>query len=135
MESLRGAALSEAARDAFSLIHFPMLCGIVAVAVTVEAAVAHPHEPLDIASRGILASGLVLFVGGTAAAVWRATGTWLVPRLVATSVTAVAITALPGLSPAVTLGMAAAGTALVAAVEHSSGRVHSTIGAARSDAH
>jgi low temperature requirement protein LtrA len=134
MESLRGAALSEAARDAFSLIHFPMLCGIVAVAVTVEAAVAHPHEPLDIASRAILASGLVLFVGGTAAAVWRATGTWLLPRLVATSVTAVAITALPGLSPAVTLGMAAAGTALVAAVEHSSGRVHSTIGAARSDA-
>ena len=133
MESLDGAALSEAARDAFSLLHFPMLLGVVAYAVAIESAVAHPHDPLPAAVRGVLAVGLLLFVGGMALAVRRAAGSWLVPRLVAISVTAVALVAAGGVPPLVTLVMAWAGTAAVAALERAPGGVHAGFGAGRAD--
>jgi low temperature requirement protein LtrA len=129
MEALSGAGLSETARDAFSLLHFPMLGGVVAVAVAVEASVAHPHEPLTLAARGTLAAGVLLFVGGTAATVRRVTGIWLLPRLAAAGTTSASIVALGGVLPAFTLVLAAAGATVVAVAEHASGRMRAALGA------
>jgi len=132
MEELGGSALSEAARDAFSLFHFPMLMGIVAYAVGVEAAVSHPHDPLDPGSRGALGLGLLLFVGGTAAATRRVVGIWLLPRLVLTVATAVGVVALSGVAPAVSLGLSLAGVVAVTLVERAPGRAGSALGGGRS---
>jgi low temperature requirement protein LtrA len=43
LAAARGSAQSRMARDAFSLIHFPLLCGVIAYAAVVEAVVSHPH--------------------------------------------------------------------------------------------
>jgi low temperature requirement protein LtrA len=72
--SRAGYARSCMARDVFSVLHFPMLCGVIAMAAATEEALAHPDEPLDASGRVFLAAGAVLFVCGTAAATWRATG-------------------------------------------------------------
>jgi low temperature requirement protein LtrA len=69
-----GGVRSTMARDVFSVIHFPMLCGVIAMAAATEQALAHPDEPLAVATRLALGGGAALFVCGTAAALWRATG-------------------------------------------------------------
>jgi low temperature requirement protein LtrA len=62
------------ARDVFSVMHFPMLCGVIAVAAATGQALAHPDQPLLPGVRVTLGAGAALFVCATAAAVWRATG-------------------------------------------------------------
>ena len=61
-----GHARSAMARDTFSVLHFPMLCGVIAMAAATEAALAHPHEPFAFDLRIALGAGAVLFVCGTA---------------------------------------------------------------------
>lgn len=72
LASVDGAALSTLARDAYSILHFPMLLGVIAFAATVEHALAHPSDPLGLAGRALLASSVLLFVGGMALALRRA---------------------------------------------------------------
>ena len=60
LESRRGAEQAMMARDVFSLIHFPMMCGVIAYAASVEVAVAHPDQPLPLAARVALAVGLTV---------------------------------------------------------------------------
>lgn len=75
-----GNARSCLARDAFSVMHFPMLCGVIAVAVAIEEALLHPEVPLGVGMRIALAVGVILFECGAAAAIWRATGQLLLWR-------------------------------------------------------
>jgi len=51
LESIRGAKQTRLARDVYSLIHFPMLCGIIAYAFAVEETAAHPGQPLPFEAR------------------------------------------------------------------------------------
>jgi low temperature requirement protein LtrA len=100
----KGIARSALARDMFSVLHFPMLCGVVAIAVATAEALAHPGRVLATDLRLGLGGGAVLFVCGTAAAVWRATGQLRIWRCVLAVITAggvVAIPALPWLTMAV----------------------------------
>lgn len=76
----KGSARSSLARDVYSVIHFPMLCGIIAIAVVEEQLLAHPEEPLEMSARLALAAGAALFLGGTTVALWRATGKMLFTR-------------------------------------------------------
>jgi low temperature requirement protein LtrA len=117
LESSRGAQQSSLARDVFSLIHFPMLCGVVAYAVAIEEAIAHPAEPLPFAGRLALALGLLLFVGGMAVAIWRATRRLLLPRLILTLGTAVAVVAVVGVTPLLTMAIAFVGLLIIVIVE------------------
>jgi low temperature requirement protein LtrA len=107
------------ARDVFSLIHFPMLCGVIAYAVAVEEVVAHPEDPLLLEGRLALAAGMILFVVGTALAIWRATSTLMLPRIVATGAAALAIVLLADVNPTVTLAIALGGIVIVGFSEHS----------------
>ena len=96
-----GNARSRMARDVYSVIHFPMLCGIIAVAVALEVSLAHPDEPMAASVRAALGVGTLLFVGGTAVAIWRSTGRVLVWRWaigVAAAVLAVLVSAAPWVS-------------------------------------
>jgi low temperature requirement protein LtrA len=113
-----GAAQSTMARDVFSLIHFPMLCGVIAYAVAIEAAVSHPNDPMSLGVRLALALGLLLFVGGMAAAMWRATCGRLVPRAIIISITAGLVVGAGGVPPLVSLAVAFLGVAAIALVEH-----------------
>jgi low temperature requirement protein LtrA len=113
-----GNTQSMMARDVFSLIHFPMLCGVIAYAVAVEEVVAHPEDPLLLEGRLALAAGMILFVVGTALAIWRATSTLMLPRIVATGAAALAIVLLADVNPTVTLAIALVGIVIVGFSEH-----------------
>jgi low temperature requirement protein LtrA len=62
-----GSARSCLARDALSVLHFPMLCGVIGIAAASEAALAHPEQILPADLRATLGVGAMLFVCGTAA--------------------------------------------------------------------
>lgn len=111
------AARGQMARDVFSLIHFPLLLGIIAFAYTIEEVIAHPDEPLTFASRLALGLGLTLFAGGMVAALWRATGIILWPRMVVLAVTFAAILFVSGIAPFVTLMIAFVGIGAIAVLE------------------
>jgi low temperature requirement protein LtrA len=117
LASHKGSRQSMMARDAFSLIHFLMVCGIIAYAAAIEEMAAHPSEPLGIEGRLALALGLLLFVGGMAAAMLRCAGHLLLPRIVLTAATACAVLAVTGVPPLVTLAIALAGIVIIAVQE------------------
>jgi low temperature requirement protein LtrA len=117
LETCRGAEQSTLARDVFSLAHFPMLCGVVAYALAVEEAIAHPGDPLPLEVRAALAVGVALFVGGMALAMWRATRRLLLARVIVTAAAAIAVLAVTSVAPSVTLAIALVGTTIIAALE------------------
>jgi low temperature requirement protein LtrA len=119
-EHTRGTTQSRLARDAFSLMHFPLVLGIVAYAAAVEEALSHPAEALAPVWRWSLAAGLVLFLGSMGAALIRATGRRPTSRLALTLVTAIVVIAVPG-PPALTFGLALAGVATIGIIEQRSG--------------
>jgi low temperature requirement protein LtrA len=112
-----GRARSCMARDMFSVIHFPMLCGVIAMAAATEQALAHPNDALTPDIRWTLGAGAVLFVCGTAVALWRATGRLSLARLVLAPAAAVGL-ALHGATPWVAMTWLLAMLVIVAAIEH-----------------
>jgi hypothetical protein len=94
-----------------------MVCGIIAYAVAIEEVVAHPDEPLSLAGRAALATGILLFVGGMAVAVYRGTNQVLLPRILLLLVAAVLIVALSGIGAALTLGIALSCMILILLIE------------------
>jgi low temperature requirement protein LtrA len=112
--------LGTLARDAFSLGHFGLVCGIVGFAVALEEIVAHPDEAAS-APIAALGTGVALFVGSSALALWRLDGRVLVPRLVLLVGTLVAVAALSGQRPVWPLLAVAAGLAAVVVVEGTGG--------------
>ena len=117
LASARGSVQSALARDAFSLLHFPMVCGVIVYAFAIEEIVAHPSEPLSFVGRLALALGMTLFLGSMAAAIWRATGKLLGARVILTLLTALAVIAVTGVSPFVSLATAFIGVVLIAILE------------------
>jgi low temperature requirement protein LtrA len=97
--SARPDRLGPLARDAFSLAHFPLVCGIVGYAVAVEAAVAHPDEPMTGPVLAALGIGVALFVASSALSLWRLGGRVLVARLAALVVMAVALVIVAAIAP------------------------------------
>jgi low temperature requirement protein LtrA len=67
-----GRDRSMLARDAYSIIHFPMMLGIIAYAATVERALSHPSDPLSTSGRALLAASVMLFAGSMELALRRA---------------------------------------------------------------
>lgn len=113
----KGMHQSTMARDAFSLMHFPMLCGVIAYAAAIEAVAAHPEEPIAFAGRFALALGLILFVGGMAGAMWRATCGRLWPRLLIVLATGGLVVGLDGVQPFISLGISLIGVVIIAGIE------------------
>ena len=69
MDAQDDRSVGRFARDVFSLAHFPVIAGVIALAVAIEEAVAHPSSPLEPAGVVALTAGIALFVGGAAVAV------------------------------------------------------------------
>ncbi len=91
-----------------------MLCGVIAYAVGLEEALGHPTEPLAPEGRLAIALGILLFVGGTALSMWRATCGSPVRRIVISGVAAPGIYFAAGIRPLGTLSIAFAGVAIIA---------------------
>jgi low temperature requirement protein LtrA len=110
------------ASSAFSIGHFPVVCGIIAFAVALEEIVHHPGhvpEPEVVAALGV---GMGLFVGCSGLAYWRASGVLLVRRFVILAVTLGSLAAVSALEPGWQLGVLAAGLFAIVLVEgHGSG--------------
>ncbi len=118
-------------RDVYSLWHFLVIAGVIGVAVAIEETVTHPEEPLSTAGVMALVIGIVLFVGGTAAALARAG--IRVPRVrlaaLAVLVVAAVVFDLEALPPSALLGGVAVLLAVVAGVEQRGRRVPATVDA------
>jgi low temperature requirement protein LtrA len=117
LESVEGRDRSMLARDAFSILHFPMLLGIIAYAATVEHALSHATEPLGLAGRALLASSVLLFTGGMGLALWRAGRPVPIARRSVPLVTAVVVFALPAVPAVVSLAIVLVGLTLLAVGE------------------
>jgi low temperature requirement protein LtrA len=115
LHNATGKARSMLGRDAFSLLHFPLVCGIIACAATIEEALSHPGDPLGRVWRTTLGAGLLLYLGSMVAATVRALGVWDATLSI---VAALAVALIPG-PAAATLSLALAGVVVVAMVEHS----------------
>jgi low temperature requirement protein LtrA len=110
------------ARDAFSLAHFPMLCGVIAYAVGLEEILAHPNEALPQGARLAVALGLLLFVAGTAVAMWRATCGSPLRRVVISGAAALVVYFADGIRPIATLTVVLVGVAVIAFLDESKAR-------------
>jgi low temperature requirement protein LtrA len=108
--------LGPVARDAFSLAHFPLITGVVAFAVAVEAIVAHPDHVIDEAVQAALAAGVTLFVASSALALRRVGGPLLRFRLVVLAITVGALAALVSLPPLPILSLGIIATSLLVIV-------------------
>ena len=111
------AARTILARDVYSVLHFPVVFGTVLYAVAIEEAVAHPDVPLSTGSSIALAGGITLFLGGTAAALWRAGHRVLIPRLVILGTVLAGLWATNDAGAPWSLMIAVCGVTAVAAVE------------------
>jgi low temperature requirement protein LtrA len=105
------------ASTAFSLGHFPLVCGIVAFAVALEEIVHHPAHPPAAEVVVALGAGAVLFVGFSAFALYLVSGVVLVPRLVVLAVTMLALAAVSSQAPVWQLAVVAAGLLVIVVIE------------------
>lgn len=86
LEATRLRDRSMLARDAYSILHFPMLLGIIAFAAAVAESLAHASDPLSGGGRALLAVWAPLFAGGMGLALRRggapvAPARWALPLL------------------------------------------------------
>ncbi len=67
-------------RDSYTFLHFPMLCGVIAIAAGMEEMVAHPYDYLHTESQAFFVGGVFLFVFATVLSWLRAARRLLIPR-------------------------------------------------------
>ncbi|HEY5547276.1 MAG TPA: low temperature requirement protein A [Gemmatimonadaceae bacterium] len=114
LETAEGNARSMLARDVYSILHFPMLLGVIAFAASIERTVGHAAEPLGLSGRALLASSILLFVGGMAIALVRAGRPVPIARRWLPLATAIVVFALTGVPAVVILAVVLAGLTLLA---------------------
>lgn len=69
------------ARDVYSLLHYPMIVGIVFYAVALEEAFLHPDEPMERVVGVLFVVAIGLYLLAQAVATWRCWGTYLYERV------------------------------------------------------
>ena len=116
LAAAHGAEKSKMARDAYSVVHYVMLLGVIGFAAGLEEAIAHPSDPLHPPAALALGLGIGLFTVGMAAAIRRANGVFDFKRLIVGTATAAAI-AFVQVDVPVSLAIAIAGLALIGVLE------------------
>ena len=111
-----GPARAQLARDAYSWGHFPLVSGIIALAVGFEAAF-HPDDYGLTQVAIAVGVGLALFLLATAAALWRSKGCILWNRVIVLGLTLAALRWAAGTSVNGVLGIAVAGLVLIVLIE------------------
>lgn len=100
-----GSDQAKTGRDAYSFMHFLIICGIVGTAVGFEKILHHPHDLLAVPVALALGTGYMLFIGFSIAAVWRMSKVVLIPRLFILMISLIGIVLSVGYSPLWVLGI------------------------------
>ncbi len=90
-EAPPGRVQNDLARDAYSYLHFPMVAGVVLVALGMKTTIAHVDEPLDLVPAVALCGGAALYLLGHVAFAWRSFGAVKVHRLLTAAAAAALI--------------------------------------------
>ena len=93
------------ARDAYSLLHFPMVAGVVLVALGMHDILAHVEEPLLLEHATALFGGAALYLLAHVAFYWRNTGVVKPHRLVTAVLLLVLVPAGPEMDALAALGL------------------------------
>ena len=109
LASLSGEEQNALARDSYSYLHFPMIAGIVLLALGVKKAVLHVDQPLEAVTATALCGGVALYLGGQIAFRLRNVRTLSAQRTIA----AAACLALIPLATEIDAGFAIAAVAVV----------------------
>jgi low temperature requirement protein LtrA len=86
LHKARGSKQSALARDVYSLIHLPLIGGMVGIAAGFKVILKHPMDPADTEVLIAFGAGLGLFLGASVAAWKRASGRLLWARLCALAI-------------------------------------------------
>lgn len=105
------------ARDAYSVMHFPLVCGIIGIAIGFEKIMGHPYDALSLPVALALGGGYILFVLFTAASVWRMSKLFLAPRIIIVVISAIGLAFSVGQSPAIALAIIALGLLTLIVIE------------------
>jgi len=70
------------ARDVYSVLHFPMIVGIVLYAVALEQAFHHPDDPMEAVVAALFVGGLASYLLAGVVAIWRTFREYLYERLI-----------------------------------------------------
>jgi len=81
LSNKKGSSRTELARDIYSFIHFPLICGIIGMAIGFEKIFGHLTEMVTKSIAFALGGGYLLFIGSSIVAVWRASKIVLWTRL------------------------------------------------------
>ncbi len=84
MAHVKGGVQSSLGRDVFSLLHFPMICGLIIYAYAIEEAMLQPTGPMTVQGRMALATGTILYSLSIVLCYWRAIGKIMWWRIVFT---------------------------------------------------
>ena len=117
MSKVKGAAKSTFARDVFSLLHFPIMCGLIIYAYAIEQAMLYPKREMAEAARLALALGISVFSIGIAITQLRAEGKIPIIRIVITLIVAGCIYMVQGVATILTMIIALAGLIALCTVE------------------
>lgn len=117
LERTQDPEQSRLASTAYSLMHFPLVAGVVGIAVAFEEMIVSPDEHLDLAGTTALGLGVTLFVGATALSWYRISRRWLVPRLLLLAAIWIGILALEPYAPALSLAWVAGCLLAIAVIE------------------
>ena len=112
-----GAVRARLGRDIYSFMHFPLVCGIIGIAIGFEKILGHPHDPLSLSVAGALGGGVFLFMSFTAASVWKSTGVILMTRLVILAVSMVGVFLSIGYNPSLALGIISVSLTVTVVIE------------------
>jgi low temperature requirement protein LtrA len=83
LTQLTGQERGRFARDAYSVLHYPLVVGIVFYALALEDVVAHPTDPIPLEGRFAMAVGVALVLLSVVASAYRAIRRIPTERLVA----------------------------------------------------
>jgi low temperature requirement protein LtrA len=112
-----GRERNEIARDSFSYLHFPMVAGIVLLALGLKKTLAHVEDPLKLVPAAALLGGTALYLLAHVAFRWRNVHRFGAPRLLTAIVLLILLPAAVELPALATLGIVAALLAALIAYE------------------
>jgi len=133
LSSLRGAARNRLARDSFSYLHFPMVAGIVLLALGVKKTLGHPDHVLETIPAVALCGGVGLFFLAHVARRLRAMHTFGTHRFIAALLCFALIPAALELEGLQTLALLAVLTSALVGYEY--WRFHESRARLRASAH
>lgn len=112
-----GSNQAKIGRDAYSFMHFLIICGIVGIAIGFEKILHHPHDLLKVSVAFALGVGYMLFIGFSIAAIWRMGKIILLPRLLILIISLIGIVLSVGHSPLIVLGIISVSLTLINVIE------------------